>query len=273
MELNDKVTQLEDEIKILKNEVQAVLLDLRESYLNNENPFNAGANPATSQPIIINNQPGPAQPVPPSAMNNVPETIPELNVRDEHPATSSEIKETVSAPALSEPEEEDEGVVEELLELKLPVILEEAQETPEIVYKTDMNVSGEIAREEVIREWRPRIEDAGPFISQKKNNPVNGNIDLDNMAKLAQWIEESVKRLGHERTETVLDIAEMMGHISPELKKILVKFISPLTEENKSKVTTKDYLASLIELATLLGKDNRSEIALLYILCQENEHR
>ena len=50
---NDKITKLENEIKVLKNEVQAVLLDLRESYLNMENPFNSAANPAAAQSIVI----------------------------------------------------------------------------------------------------------------------------------------------------------------------------------------------------------------------------
>jgi len=51
---NDKITKLENEIKVLKNEVQAVLLDLRESYLNMGNPFNTVADPTTIQPIVIN---------------------------------------------------------------------------------------------------------------------------------------------------------------------------------------------------------------------------
>jgi hypothetical protein len=64
---NDKIARLENEIKVLKNEVQAVLLDLRESYLNMQNPFNVSANPATIQPIVINEQvparePRPAEP-------------------------------------------------------------------------------------------------------------------------------------------------------------------------------------------------------------------
>jgi hypothetical protein len=53
---NDKISKLENEIKVLKNEVQAVLLDLRESYLNMENPFNSAAAPAAVQPIVINQQ-------------------------------------------------------------------------------------------------------------------------------------------------------------------------------------------------------------------------
>jgi len=47
MELNERVEQLEHEMTILKNEIQAVLLDLRESYLARENPFDSGSSTAT----------------------------------------------------------------------------------------------------------------------------------------------------------------------------------------------------------------------------------
>jgi len=50
MELNDRVEQLEHEMTILKNEIQAVLLDLRESYLARENPFEPGSPTMTAQP-------------------------------------------------------------------------------------------------------------------------------------------------------------------------------------------------------------------------------
>ena len=64
MELDDKVTQLEDEIKILKNEIQAVLLDLRESYLNLENPVSRELPPFAEQHIMVSapQQSGPPQP-------------------------------------------------------------------------------------------------------------------------------------------------------------------------------------------------------------------
>jgi len=42
MDVNQRVKVLEDEVKVLKAEVKSVLLDIREQYLNNENPF---ANP------------------------------------------------------------------------------------------------------------------------------------------------------------------------------------------------------------------------------------
>lgn len=39
MEVNQRVKVLEDEMKVLKAEMKSVLLDIREQYLNNQNPF------------------------------------------------------------------------------------------------------------------------------------------------------------------------------------------------------------------------------------------
>lgn len=268
MELNDKVTQLEDEIKILKNEVQAVLLDLRESYLNNENPFNTAMQPMANQPIIIN-QPAPA-PVPvPSEPPAVPEAVQE-EPRIPEPAVNEPETDTVI------PEAEMVKEKEEPLE-KLPDYQaedrEKLPETVETVYKPEVAASGETAPDEGSRGWRPRTENTASFMSGGANNSSGVKIDLDNMAGLARWVEESVIKLGPERTQAALDISEMMGHVSPELKNILVKFISPVPEKQNYKVSTRDYLASLIELTGLLGKANKSEVALLYILCQENDDR
>jgi len=57
MELNDRVEQLEHEMTILKNEIQAVLLDLRESYLARENPFEPGSPAMTAQSASLDQVP------------------------------------------------------------------------------------------------------------------------------------------------------------------------------------------------------------------------
>jgi hypothetical protein len=56
VETSDKITQLENEIKVLKNEVQAVLLDIRENVLNAENPFSTPKPAVTSHQTIIDHQ-------------------------------------------------------------------------------------------------------------------------------------------------------------------------------------------------------------------------
>lgn len=229
MDLNDKVTQLEDEIKILKNEVQAVLLDLRESYLNRENPFNPGAPANTVQPIIINNQP--PQAPPPVAREEADNVAAEENQNSEPP------------------------------------------EVEEAVNKQELTASVEAAHEEVTRAWRPKSEPGPQFRSEVTINGADKKADLATVAGLTQWTASSTKRLGRERVEVILDISEMMGHLSPDIKRVVVKLISLSPEEHPiGELTTRDYLTSLIELSSLLGKSNRSELALLSILSQENNH-
>ncbi len=244
MELNDRVTQLEDEIKILKNEVQAVLLDLRESYLNRENPFAPNMSPMSIPSIIIN------QPLPMAREEEKPQgMIPGENQENELLGA----EELTNKP---EPAAEPEPIYKE-----------------EPGYKQELTASEETAHEEVTRAWRPEIEPGSHFKSRETTDGPDGKVDLATMAGLAQWVAETVKRLGRERTEVIIDISEMMGHLAPDLKNILVKFINPIPDEYSGKVTTRDYLASIIELDSLLGRDNKSEVALLYMLCQEDDHR
>ena len=80
-----------------------------------------------------------------------------------------------------------------------------------------------------------------------------------------------MKRLGSERAQSILDISEMVGFLDLELKDVLTRFIYATPGEHEGKVTTRDYLTSLKELDSILGKATKFEIALLSILCQGND--
>jgi hypothetical protein len=56
MEIDARIVKLEGEIKIMKNEVQAVLLDLREDFIKRGSISTSddAPAPAAAQPIIIN---------------------------------------------------------------------------------------------------------------------------------------------------------------------------------------------------------------------------
>jgi hypothetical protein len=217
---NDKINKLESEIKVLKNEVQAVLLDLRESYLNVQNPFNVAANPGGVQPIVINQQ-APAQ---------EPRSEPVLR---ENPKP--------------EPVEPDRDSPAE----SVPVT----------------GLGSEIAREEVkmapvsrSESETRRINSCEPVI---RNDP---KLDLVTVAGLTGWVEDSSKKLGRERTEAVLDISEVMGYVSADLKPIILKLIALAPQSSiESPPRTRDYIDSLIQINSLLGKDNREETALLLL--------
>lgn len=88
---NDKITKLENEIKVLKNEVQAVLLDLRESYLNMENPFNTASNPAAAQSIVITES---AQAPEPKEEQSSEESLKPESIKAEDPPAESIVNNT-----------------------------------------------------------------------------------------------------------------------------------------------------------------------------------
>jgi hypothetical protein len=217
---NDRIAKLESEIKVLKNEVQAVLLDLRESYLNVQNPFNVAASPAAVQPIVINQQ----------------------------------------APA---PEPRSEAVLRE--NPKPEPVEPERDSPPESVPVTGLE--SETAHEEVKispvshSELQSRmIKSAEPAIRK------NARLDLVTVAGLTGWVEDSAKKLGKERAEAVLDISEVMGYVSSDLKPIILKLIALAPQiPVESPARTRDYIDSLIQINSLLGKDNREETALLLL--------
>lgn len=222
MELKDRVTKLEDEYKILKSEVQAVLLDLRETYLNRENPFYK--QPPNQQPPTADKKEEPAPATPVKDQENGQQKSPEL----------------FSKPA--------------------PVYTQESN-------------NNETAREEVTKADRLEIEPGSDRKLTENPKNLDGKLNLATINQLTQWLVEATGRLGRQRIEAVLDISEMTGHIDPDLKSILLKYLISIPDEYLGEVTTRDYLVSLIELDDLLGRDNKSEAALLAILCQENDHR
>jgi hypothetical protein len=219
MELTEKVSQLENEIKVLKNEVQAVLLDLRESCLNFENPFNAQASLAGGQPVSVNLQTSTTEPEP----------------KDTHTKAKKEVEIVEETkPTVDEPE---------------PVTAHE-----EVTGAERLKVATE-------------IKAAAPL------NSHSAKVDITTIAALTGWVSESTKQLGRARTEAVLDMSEVMGYLSRDLKAILLKLIQLSPEGHYEDVPTREYLNSLLKIASLLGADNKSEAALLSILSEEEQHR
>jgi len=286
VELNDRVGQIEDELKILKNEIQAVLLDLRESYLNMENPVSRELPPYPEQHIIVSTsqQGGSSQP---QAEREAPRgAAPEDRLESE----PSGVVGTVDAPAPTR-QTEPSGVQEPLYEPgpaaeRQPVAQFRPRAEPETSQERVTVATDERAREEVTRVWRPaantearteaRTEPRAEahteaFSGSGGNGGHNGQIDLATISSLADWVAGVVKRLGSERAEAILDISEMVGFVDPELKTVLAKFIYPAPGENEGKATTRDYLTSLKELDKILRKATTFEIALLSILCQGND--
>lgn len=261
MELNDKVTQLEDEIKILKNEIQAVLLDLRESYLNNKNPFNVNESTACMQSVA-----GPIQ-----AVGAVPEIEkePVVNALNLNTVKPNELK-AANTPNLEKTRTEPD----------IPVNTIDPLHSNEIDYDSPMDLSADfepikqmVPSGRIKKEWRMKTGSFDVFGSSRDDGDKSETIEISFITKLVKWVEASTKRIGLKRTINMLDIAGMMGYLSEELKDIVAKLAVSAPGNETNEANAKDYLAFWLELAMLLGRDNKPEIALFYMLCQEAENR
>jgi len=105
------------------------------------------------------------------------------------------------------------------------------------------------------------------------NHPPAPAIDLLLIVGLARWAVKSASKVGRARTETILDISSLMGYLPIELKQIMVKLVKIDKNGQQDAVVTREYLRSLVKLTSLLGKDNKTETALLSILSGEDDHR
>ena len=254
MEIDDRVNQLEDEIKVLKNEVQAVLLDIRESYLNRENPFNPEVSAIPIAPAVANVT-APQIQQPPIYVNAPPRRAPEVDREDERRETGETGDDVV-------PVKKQEKQTEQ----------EHLDDEGEPVGKEEFDDSNETAQEEVNRVLQSNEQRASHSGSKKNSDSFreNGKVDLITVAGLTQWVTDAVQRLGREKTETILDISEVVGLLTPELKNILAKFVGRASGEYNHNATIRDYITSLVELERLLGMNIKSEeMALLSIICQE----
>jgi len=295
MDVSHKVNQLEDEIKILKKEVQTVLLDIRENLLNRENPF------VTTAPSTTNNytnqtnvsepeQPAELPPLPPPPPAPVEDIIEEPVIPEEPVSFEEEDDASDAVADIFNDNHKGNGHHRD----------EELVETIEGVQKVNPAVAFDNPKTEtevLVNAWMPaeKAEENNINItgnnSDNNSNGSNGNgkkpeiapkaqpvkeikeaddlsISIETISGFIDWVEKSVTRLGPDKTRAMLEIAETMKYISPEMKKILVKFVTLNTEEERENIAFQDYIASLVELAHLLGKDNDSDNVLFYTLYQ-----
>jgi len=288
MELNERVDKLEDEVKIVKNEVQAVLLDIREAYLNRENPFSPEVSSPTLHTVAATIS-GQAVAAPASGAAKP--------VKDQTPSNEQPVEE-------KQPEAESEEESSEMQEETIP-----AEEYQPVTKQEPVAATvEESANEEVnaamwSEDKRAEVAPVEQLIVKKAIRINNGKMDLETIAGLTRWVNHSVLQFGREQTETVLDFAELAGHLPADVKNTLVKYTTRVMVNGNGNgsgntngyghhrgivdgegngvgsangnghghvIKTSEIISSLLEFEGLLGMDNKSEeLTLLSMICQE----
>jgi hypothetical protein len=282
MELNERVDKLEDEVKIVKNEVQAVLLDIRENYLNRENPFNPDVSSPTLHTVAAAVGGQNAAAAPP----NYPPTYPP-------PAPLTEILQPLQGKVVDGREEVEQTEPEPAMQSMPTGTTETQEENKEVETAVEEPANEEV--NEVMRSdvEEPEVTPMEQAVVQKKDKVNNGKIDLVTIAGLTRWVSNAVGTFGLSGTETVLDFAELSGHLPADIKNTLVRYANRLPQNHNGHTSIEDsgngngngngnghnhnhsvsahkFISAIIELEGLLGMDNRlDELTLLSMICQE----
>lgn len=198
MELNAKISSLEDEVKLLKGEVKLILSEIRTAVLGQTNPF------AVSQALPIDSE--------------SPGTRPAIRVVKVPTEGEGEEAETPAEP-VSSWNEEDEPLGESLAEAEAPEYPEYEQTPPPQPVEEKRMKSGRTpapARGEpspLPRREVPAMEKAPSW-------------SLLKVAGLAVWAEEALKEVGPERLQTLLDLCEFAGYLPNSAKEALMRVMN-----------------------------------------------
>jgi len=257
MDLSNRVTQLEDEIKVLKNELLAVLLDVKEELLARENPFQQHVMQSPQMIAFSQAAPSPGENSQPRRAPEKPEEPP---IPDKEVQTQASVDESSDEPAPPAIPPRRSRTEPPLASMSSPSV---------------GNVADDLWVDELVKSWKP--VEAGDMKGNGESaanghgvaiaETIGANISLATLSGLAGWVSESATHLGAGRIQTILDISEMMGDIPSELKLTLDKLVPHNgAEVDSEQIPAQTYLSSLKRLASLLGKENTNDFVVMHMV-------
>ena len=281
MESDAKLSSLESEVNIVKGEVKALLIDIREIMNNMENPFynirSTTDGPDTPPDTRMRGEDAPMGSIPHEDMlEQKPQ--PELV---EMPVQEEEMEQMDAGPAPDVAEQaETAGHAPDFTEMFRQY--EEAKQsegngagqadtaghTPDF---TGMPVQDEIpelvpdftevpVQHEGIKQSEEMLEET-PEIQ-----PDNG-FDIYTLAELMRWTDYTLKTIERSRLDELLDLYMLTGHISEALKDTISKIADLSTQEvaEGSTSTMKDHIAAMFQLNAVLNPSESDQKAIYSI--------
>jgi hypothetical protein len=249
MKDEQRIKALEEAVNVLKNEIKMVLLDLREQYLNVQNPFNYVAVPGAGSEQTANQV----------AEKEIAQTPPE----------EEKVEEKIETPATTSLPDVKTGGGQKHGELQQPPLPPPPPQPINDNVRLWQGTELRDEEEEFDRE-PPRRELAFSQGRRKQEQDFyhgDSKVDLVVIAGLTQWIDQATAKLGKERTEILIEMFFAMGRLPEKLKDTLVRMIHVSHHESQGQsITASDYLALLAQLENLLANSNQQDKALLSIL-------
>lgn len=251
------LSDLQDEVKILKNEIKDTLVGIRDYLLTNvENPFPTETRRETSA-VEHGSAPttGPA-PVEAPAPVSAPAAYPTVMVGASAPPIVN------GAPGAMYPT----SIPSEPMSA-----LPEVSTQPQPAERIERSTGNGPAERRVFEDDRQESSQQAPYRASEAPTPHEPSpatesteadvTDLLTVATLASWIEEGVTRVGKERLRALIDIYVAMGGVSSQMHEIITKLITlDGNQEPTETVTLKECMRLLVDLDGLLWRSRTNNV-------------
>jgi len=296
MELIERISALEGEVKLVKSEIKKVLVDLRETMNSAENPFayleqfRRGLGGVDEERL--------------GNMENALEKLKEMDggneVEEERIKNLEEALEHLKEMGGGDGIEEEriknmEEAMEQLKEMgidgeklkKLEDSVQELKELGSVEVEKLQNLEGAI---EKLAEIETQLQPGKPL----KHNPTaaleseselsgmgmgvgagieNEIVDTVTLAQLIQWADTAVNLIGMAKLNQIVELYELTGRVSREMKDTILQVAElpdAILNPEKGHVETKHCVTALCELDRILNGEHQELFALLKELC--NSH-
>lgn len=289
----------EDELNLIKNQIQQTLLDIREHILDVTNPFNSVAPELLDDDEEVSIEEsgggGDGEGGGDGDDEGEDDTVAET---EEDEALEDEVEEDVAADDVvledegdsfadeyeDVPEDEiiDDGAgsggggLMELLDEPTDEIEEEPEgfelddeeeQMPEFEADEDDLMEQELPEDGIPEE----TVGSGDAVADAVAAALVADVDLLTMASLVRWTAVTRERLGANRLDILLDAYEMAGRITPQMKNV-VRALSALGDEDEFGIPVRDVVTAMVRMDGVINSgENRESNRLLGLLLDMDE--
>lgn len=241
-----RIERLEKEVNILKGSVKKLLLDLRETLNNIENPFQNLQNLTEGALGSTAKQPPQIQVIPTQIPESKePETEPEKGAEGGKEEKKEERKEVA--------EEAEENVVVEEVENKASLEMKDGKAEGDIVQDYSLQV-----RTEPSGQSEPKSEYKTTESEYKATHSTSiaeiKKYDIITLFNLMEWVKSMLEKYSLESLKLMLELFESAGYISEDARNFVCK-IAELVSLNNG---FEDMLFELYRLHKLMNPADRS---------------
>ncbi len=267
----------EDELNLIKNQVQQTLLDIREHILDATNPFNAIDDALTDEDDIQFDDlmGGGAGPRGADGAAGADGTDSEGGEGDDGEAVEDleggdeDSGEELLENTLEDPGEEiieeipDDGYIgEEIIDDGPGRGMMPRLSDPEAFFEEEEEIPEEIEEEFELDEEPPGPEeDSESEGSENAPTDTDGvvdgvlapaNFDVLTMAGLVRWVAITTSRIGANRTEIMLDAFGAAGRIAPSTRVVLHHLMALTEEDPEEPVPVRDIVSAMVRMEGVL---------------------